>query len=287
MKRSIARSDPDLREECRNLAGKCREAFGEAFDKSRPKAVRDNARRYAKNLEENLLDGITRQEIEQEFQAGAGKELESKMLAPWSSSALVVNSFAPWRRSPATLRLAGLKGFTKPFEFEAQCPNRVSRIPPHLDLLLGRGEEIVGVESKCIEFLTPKLQAVSPKYKAIEDARATSRWFAALDSVPEFLLLDAYQLIKHVLGLTHTYSERSLTLVYIYWEPDNAGEYSVFKKHREEVQNFSGLVEGDTMCSFRQITYPKHWTEQESATDQPAWIAQHIARLRQRYAINV
>jgi hypothetical protein len=42
----------------------------------------------------NLLPGIGLDDIEAEFAADAGAELESKMLAPWSSSALAVNSFA-------------------------------------------------------------------------------------------------------------------------------------------------------------------------------------------------
>lgn len=61
---------------------------------------------YVLDLTDNLLPGITRADIDAEFAAGAGNELESKMLAPWSSSALAVNSFSRWRSCPERLQLA-------------------------------------------------------------------------------------------------------------------------------------------------------------------------------------
>jgi Fumarase C C-terminus len=99
---------------------------------------------------------------------------------------------------------------------------------------------VVGVESKCTEFLTAKRKVeVSPRYLALAargDERASSRWFGALAHVSEFRLLDAYQLIKHYLGLSSTYQERPLKLVYLYWEPANAGEIPIFAQHRDELE---------------------------------------------------
>src|SRR5262245_38894030 len=131
---------------------RARTALGDALERVRPNAERD-IRNYIVELEDNLLPGITRADIWKAFGAGAGRELEGKMRAPWSSSALAVNSFTPWQRDPVLLKLAGLSGFTGRFAFEAKCPNGVSRIPPHLDVLLERGHEIVAVESKCTEYL--------------------------------------------------------------------------------------------------------------------------------------
>ena len=59
-------------------------------------------------LSDNLLPSTAVADIEAEFRAGAGRELATKMRAPWSSSALAVNSFFPWRVDPSRLRLAGL-----------------------------------------------------------------------------------------------------------------------------------------------------------------------------------
>lgn len=109
--------------------------------------------------------------------------------------------------------LAGLTDFTETVAFEAKCPNGVSAIPPHLDALLKRGEEIVGVESKCTEYLTPKTAKVAAAYLELAekgDARAESQWFSVLREMDRFRHLDAYQLVKHYLGLTRCYTPKPL-----------------------------------------------------------------------------
>jgi hypothetical protein len=243
---------------------------------------------YVVELEDNLLPGITRGDIEEAFGVGAGQELEGKMRAPWSSSALAVNSFAPWQSDAALLKLAGVSGFTETLAFEAKCPNGVSRIPPHLDVLLDRGDEIVAVESKCTEYLAAKTATVADAYLALAetgDERTRSRWFAALASVPTFRLLDAYRLVKHFLGLTLTYHGRPLTLVYLYWEPSNADDRPVFAMHRAEVERFSDLVFGDDACAFAALSYREHWRELDQAAEKPLWLDAHLAELRRRYEV--
>ncbi len=93
------------------IAVRARWALSEALQRVRPDAALD-AKGYVVRLEDNLLPGIARADIEAAFGAGAGQELEGKMRAPWSSSAFAVNSFAPWQRDPASLMLAGITGFT-------------------------------------------------------------------------------------------------------------------------------------------------------------------------------
>jgi hypothetical protein len=264
-------------------------ALGDALEQARPGVQRDE-HGYAVDLEDNLLPGITPDQIAVEFGAGAGNELEGKMRAPWSSSALAVNSFAPWVAHPGALALAGLSGFTAALKFEAQCPNGVSAIPPHLDVLLERGDEIVGVESKCIESLRAKKAKVADAYKrlaAAGDLRAKSRWFAALTEVPSFRLLDAYQLVKHYLGLTHTYPSKPLVLVYIYWEPSNVEVFAPFVDHRREVEQFASLVVDDPTCRFLALSYREHWQELEQLAQPPAFLVMHLQELRRRYLITV
>src|SRR4051812_18992627 len=113
-------------EAARAIGVRARKALGEALERVRPGAEHDT-HGYVVELEDNLLPGITRSEIEDAFGAAAGKELEGKMRAPWSSSALAVNSFAPWARDPALLSLAGISGFSETLAFEAKCQNGVSR----------------------------------------------------------------------------------------------------------------------------------------------------------------
>jgi hypothetical protein len=254
----------------------------------RPDARPD--RRGYVELIDNLLPGVTLADVEAEFRAGAGQELAAKMRAPWSSSALAVNSFTPWRRDPSHLSLAGLNGFRGPVHFEAQCPNGVSLTPPHLDVLLECGQRVVGVESKCLEHVRGTgTIAVSAKYLRLrerKDPRAASPWFAALEHVGQFARLDGYQLVKHVLGLQRTYPERPLALVYLYWEPSNAVGEPLFDQHRREVARFGELVRDDASCQFLALSYAEHWQELAQLSDPPAWLGEHVAQLRRRYFVN-
>jgi hypothetical protein len=266
-----------------------RRALGEALKQARPDAALD-ANGYVVRLEDNLLPGINRGEIEEAFGAGAGQELEGKMRAPWSSSALAVNSFAPWQRDPRPLTLARISGFTETLAFEAKCPNGVSSIPPHLDVLLERGDEIVAVESKGTEYLAPKTAKVAHAYLALAnkgDKRARSRWFGALTELTSFRLLDAYQLVKHYLGLSLSYESRPITLVYIYWEPSNADSQSLFAEHRAEVARFGSLVVDDPSCRFEALSYRDHWSELDGLTYKPAWLDAHLAELRRRNEVAI
>jgi hypothetical protein len=217
-------------------------------------------RGYVVDVADNLLPGISRADIEADFARGAGNELEAKMLAPWSSSALAVNSFARWRRRPERLLLAGLSGFAGPFAFEAKCDHGVRGEWPHLDVLL-HGDAVVGVESKCIEYTRAHSKpVVSDAYWALRrhgDARVSSRWFAVLEHVSSFARLDAYQLVKHYLGLVHSYSDVARTLVYLYWEPENNDE-PLFREHRTEIERFS--PSSSPVTARVGLSQPRTWT---------------------------
>jgi hypothetical protein len=211
-------------------------------------------------------------------------------LSGTGSSALAVNSFAPWRDDAALLRLADISGFTETLAFEAKCPNGVSRPPPHLDVLLERGDEIVAVESKCTEYLEAQTDTVAPAYLALAgkgDERARSRWFAALAEVPTFRLLDAYQLVKHYLGLTLTYRARPITLVYLYWEPGNADDLPIFAMHRVEIDRFPELIRGDDTCAFAALTYREHWRELDHLSGKPSRLDVHLVEVRRRYEVEI
>jgi hypothetical protein len=271
------------------IAVRARWALSEALHRVRPDAALD-AKGYVVRLEDNLLPGIARANIEGAFGAGAGQELEGKMRAPWSSSALAVNSFAPWQCDPGSLTLAGNTGFIGALAFEAKCPNGVSAIPPHLDVLLERGDAVVGVESKCTEYLSPKASKVAAAYLALAargDERAASRWFAALADVPSFRFLDAYQLVKHYFGLARSYPGRPLLLIYVYWEPANARALPLFDKHRAEVERFGKLVAGDPGCRFEALSYGEHWRELDALRANPAWLDRHLVQLRLRYEVEI
>jgi hypothetical protein len=81
-----------------------------------------DGKNYVALVEDNLLPGIELAEIRAAFDAAPGHELESKMRAPWSSSALTVNLFAPWLRHLEQLPLADRIDFDE-LEFESACSN--------------------------------------------------------------------------------------------------------------------------------------------------------------------
>jgi hypothetical protein len=78
-----------------------------ALLRSIPTASLDGATGYARHVQDNLLPGISLAEVEGDFAGAPGHELESKIRAPWSSSALAVNSFAPWRHDAGFFRAPG------------------------------------------------------------------------------------------------------------------------------------------------------------------------------------
>ncbi|MBL0158267.1 MAG: hypothetical protein IPP47_14360 [Bryobacterales bacterium] len=134
---------------------------------------------YALSLDDNLICGVSRELFEADFREGAGHELEVKMRATHSSAALVVNAFAPWTKNPSKLLLADVTGFNS-IRFEGVFPTGLGGTPPHLDLV-AYGPKPIAVESKCLEYLTPKNPVFSRSYDTIIDSRRDSPWFGLID----------------------------------------------------------------------------------------------------------
>jgi hypothetical protein len=284
-RRLIHRLEPTLNVRRPSVETRARAALAAGLKALRPDASFDH-RGYVE-LEQNLI-GVGRADIEREFSAGAGRELESKMRAPWSSSALAVNSFGRWRQQLGAFTLAGLADLEPPLAFEAKCDHGVRGTWPHLDVIVRHRGGVVGVESKCLEptraHPTP---TVSDAYWALAergDPRSRSAFFAVLDRVAEFVHLDVYQLVKHYLGLAHSYPEPR-TLVYIYWEPAN--EEPLFVRHHAEVERFQALVGGDPSCDFVALSYAEHWHALRGQSPAPLWLPTHLDALELRYAVTI
>jgi hypothetical protein len=120
-----------------------------------------------------------------------------------------------------------------------------------------------------------------------ESREEPSPWLEALAAVGEFEHLDAYQLVKHYLGLTNTFKETPSVLVYLYWEPENATECGVFERHRAEITHFAELVAEDPACRFTALSYREHWGELERLSDAPTWLSSHLKALRVRYVVEI
>ncbi|MDE3049508.1 MAG: hypothetical protein KGJ48_06350 [Nitrospirota bacterium] len=249
---------------------------------------------YSSNVEANLLDGVPFADLRKAFDDGKGQELHGdaqqppKMAAVYSSSALVVNTFGPWHQGPSNLVVNGHRGF-KTMSFEAQVPHGLKGTPPHLDLRLDAEDRVLAIESKCLEYLRPKKAVFAPAYDTIVDHRARSPWFRHIAALREnsdhYQYLDAAQLIKHYLGLSHSEPTKSLRLLYLYWEPRNWQDFEPFRQHRAEILEFSDVVVGDPV-RFEALSYNELWAQWERLK-RPAWLPSHLQRLKARYSVEL
>jgi len=164
------------------------------------------------------------------------------------------------------------------------------RHPPNLDLVAENDSAVVGVESKCTEFLCKHVAKFRPAYAdGIRDERRSGPWFAEmvrLTSDPTgYVWLDAAQLVKHAFGLARTFRGRRTILLYLFWEPTNASNFSVFEQHRREAKDFTGRVLGG-FPEFKSMNYRELWND--SASGQPPdWLRTHLQKIRARYEVAI
>ena len=263
---------------------------GKAIFRSKPPG-------YTRLPEDNLVPGVTRGDFWDDLMEGDGKELLDSIRAPakfcaaYSSSALVVNTFGPFRRSPSHLALADYSDFRES-QFERKCPTGLRGRKPNLDFLAAGPKTIVAVESKFLETLRPAKAAEFKKsYKPLIETQAELAWQdiykALLDHPTKFIHLDAAQLVKHYLGIRNTFRDRRVgkVLVYLFWEPTNAGDLPEFLEHRKEVALFSRAVEESEM-RFVALSYSQLWQNWATGLGWGGMLA-HIEELRLRYELNI
>jgi hypothetical protein len=244
------------------------------------------------------MEGVDPEAFFEDYGRGAGQELQwgqrngrptpPKMHAAHSSSALVVNTFSAWRRDPAGLELLGLGDF-EGLRFEAQCATGLKGIPPHLDVLCTSAREhIVGIESKCLEFLQPHRAQFSQSYDVLRSLKAARPYFDLIPSLradpDQFVYLDAAQLIKHALGLANCFPARRPTLLYLFWEPSDWSQFSEFRAHRDEVERFACSVRNSGV-EFAFASYPELWASWRNAGE-PSSLQEHAQTLMERYNVS-
>lgn len=253
-------------------------------------AIELDTKGYASRIEDVLLPGVERTDFERDLAAGAGNELDHKFLAAHSSSQLVVNAFAPFRRQLPDLHIATHHGWST-LQFEAKCEiwEDYRGIAPHLDALLTTPESVMGIESKCTEYLSHKPAKFRRSYfDNITDDRRSTRWFHELERLSAepnaYRYLDAAQLVKHALGLAFSYPNGKITLLYLYWEPDNRDTFTELTVHRNEVDDFARRVAGERV-TVEGLSYLDLWNQwSRSGID---WLEQHAMQLARRYRVQV
>ena len=147
-------------------------------------AVEIDARGCVTDWHSNLLPGIDPGLIEGDFRAGKGSELDNKFQAAHSSAALAVNVFGPFRDGRDPFPVPGL-GDLKLEKFERTfTTGLVGRIPPHLDVSAIGPRGVVAIESKCLEYFTPKAASFAPAYQTLDNCR-DKKWFAEVERLRE------------------------------------------------------------------------------------------------------
>jgi hypothetical protein len=282
-----------------DLVRRCKAALSERVRDLNPDSEWiDGFRGYLRHIEDVLLPEITPDLYHAEIDDGAGGELQwsirngrncpPKMQAAYSSSALVVNSFAPWKRQLAGLELYGRSGFSS-LRFEVKVPTQLGGTPPHLDFLAEAPDAAaVASESKATEFLQPHRTEFAPSYGSVcwptcvESYSVIMRRLQLRPST--FAFLDAAQLVKHAFGLSAKFSDREVILLYLFWEPANRDSYREFDRHRDEIAEFAACVTGSSV-TFCWKSYPELWADWAQQDD--LWLRQHAAKLFERYAVNI
>lgn len=239
---------------------------------------------YVRSVEENLVPGVRPEHFEAELSKGSGEELKRKFMAVHSSSCLAVNSFAWFKDRPDLLTLLGRRA-PAVLAFERQLRIFPNRQPANLDVWLEFDDATVAIESKMLEWMTPKGAAFAPAYDDLGPPLAEPGWWDAYRAAcsGKRQHLDRAQLLKHYLGLRRFQkggAEAPLVLLYLFWEPTNWSQISECRRHRSEVEEFAAQVAGGEI-EFAWTTYGALWSEWEQ---QPG-AKQHVADLRGRYEV--
>lgn len=245
------------------------------------------------NPQDNLLRTINNwSDIEKDFRGSQGGELKKdkdgrkKFCSVRSSSALCVNNFAPFKESRQEIHFIynGNSNFDKA-KFEMPLSTGIST--PNLDFYLENINIIIGFESKFTEHFEKNIahtKANLCKYFMREELYYLPRLFDGLIlhyiNCTDKMYLDVAQLIKHLIGLINNKKNRKAILVYIYWEPINWKEISIFEQHRKELDDFAKRIEKfEDVITFKSLSYSDFWKEYENCE----LLKEHIKLMRGRY----
>jgi hypothetical protein len=220
----------------------------------------------------------------------------------YGSCGLALNCFAPWRLDPKSLGV-GSHGAFRELRLEVKLPIRgiaENDEPPNLDVGASNDDQVLVIESKLTEHLDANHVArFQEKYKqAIPYAEPSWRAFyeALLDEAEKglgrrFQYAHVGQLVRHYLGLASQLVEKGMyegrrgTLLYLYWEPDDAETYHACRRHRDEVLVLQEAV-SDPDISFEAMSYRDLWRSWKEESGSP-WLIRHASYLEARYGVSL
>jgi hypothetical protein len=220
-----------------------------------------------------------------------GGQHRAKFCSAYSSCALAVNTFGPFDETK-TLELPGVGSYSGNVEFEAQRSASVQGYKPNLDMVAEpESGDWLFAENKCLEYLRPHTTAFSDAFVAKAKkllATETAQFYAAFaqankDGQHPYELLDAAQLLKHFLAAKIAADEqRVVTLAYLFWEPADATDHTIFAAHRREIDSLASALVDDHV-RLASLSYRELWSHWEGVGD--AALANHVAALRSRYDV--
>ncbi len=215
-------------------------------------------------------------------------ERGSKAWWPASGLSLALNSFLAWRRCPDLLTFHG-SGRIQDLRFGARCTTGIRGTPPQLDLLAMSETEVVAVTAEGPGYLTRRQARLAPAYKDFQLADDLRGWAGLahmLALVPDhYRFVDAAALFKFAVGLARIFPDRACRLLYLYWEPEIGGTKPLFCDHRQEIEAVRQRVEGDRV-RFEGLRFADIWAEWDSLSS-PPWLPDLLARLRERYSVEI
>ena len=222
-----------------------------------------DARGYLPTVNENLFEPLSGQALSA-FGTAAGQELydsgrrPAKMRALHSSAVLVCNLFDCWIENDrgAIGRAFGTSKRISRVELEAKLPTGLRGTPPTLDLLLtGWWGKAWAVESKFTEPFAGRPEGERFKGAYFEGRLWTGQGLPRCQQLAErlqrgetgFSYLDAFQLLKHALGVKRNHSRGRLILLWF-----DTGERESRDLARE-IDEFAASV--DDALGFRGISH--------------------------------
>ncbi len=191
---------------------------------------------YLKHLDDNLVRPMDAQHTK-EYSQGSGSELDDKMKALRSSSAMTFNILGNLHchiKDPDDL----FRSHSYSIQYEYQIPTLKSGLPANLDVLLsGESEDIVACEMKMLEWLTSKPAKLKEKYLDpdnyihLDTAPVFTNVARILNTIEVLTHYDFAQMFKHTLALYNASRSRKLethrlTLMNCVWEPPTDYEFT-------------------------------------------------------------
>lgn len=237
-------------------------SFGEAHYELNGLSPAAGARQfYMHDIADNLIRPMNERH-RSEFSRGSGKELEDKMRALRSSSAMTFNvlgneSFTVWDSSETCVETLPPSRYHVTYEY--QIPTLRRGLPANLDALLHDGEgRAFACEFKFLEWVLGAPKPLRPAYFDRSSYRHAhvSEIFVPIAKDLElqgFERFDYAQLFKHALALYNACAEgrfslaHTLTLLNVVWEPPN----------KSEALSKDDLRQLTTMCGCEQREFAK------------------------------